>query len=118
MDYRCRVGRSSYSAEDMPEYPARVLGVHCAIAGSQLGSVIGTFVATPVCAFRRKVPPVSAWRKYSFTGTLFGVSLSMALLHGYYFCFLYCWTVSFPFCRVQHTGSSLLSFVLYHHLLL
>eukprot|EP01031_Cornospumella_fuschlensis_P041824 gene41824-51056_t len=82
MDYFRKVDSSKYSAEDMPEFPARVLTNHCLMKGLQAGSVMGTFVITPIYTLYRKVPLPLAWKLCAFPASLLGASMGLALLMG------------------------------------
>ena len=65
----------------MPSYPARTLGIHCAVKGSQVGSVLGLAVITPILAWRRKKPMSQMWKSVMLPATLFGTALSSGLLY-------------------------------------
>ncbi|RYH13839.1 DUF1757 domain-containing protein [archaeon] len=82
MDYFRKMDSSKYTAQDMPEYPARVLTNHCLMKGLQAGSVMGTFVITPIYTVYRKVPLPLAWKLCAFPASLFGSSIGLALLMG------------------------------------
>lgn len=82
MDYFRKVDASKYTAQDMPEYPARVLTNHCLMKGLQAGAVMGTFVITPIYTVYRKVPLPLAWKLCAFPASLLGSSVGLALLMG------------------------------------
>jgi hypothetical protein len=80
MDFNRKVDSNSYTALDMPLYPARVLTAHCAVKGIQAGSLIGLLVVTPFQYFVRKTPLTQAWRSAVPTSAVAGTALSFGLL--------------------------------------
>lgn len=81
IDPRRRVDRASYSASDMPEYPARPFLVHLAWKGVEAGAVIG-LIATPIYSLVKKVPLGTAWRRAMPAGFIFASTVTGAMTFG------------------------------------
>jgi hypothetical protein len=84
MDWNRRVDLASYTASDMPEYPARTLIVHCAMKGLQFGSTLGLIV-TPMYSIIKKTPMLTTWRYAMPIGSGVGTSISLGLLYFKYY---------------------------------
>jgi len=74
MDLFREADPDSYTATDMPKYPARTLIAHCAMKGLQVGSVLG-LVVTPIYSYFRKQPISTAYLRIVPMGTSFGLLL-------------------------------------------
>jgi hypothetical protein len=80
MDFNRKVDSNSYTALDMPLYPARVLTAHCAVKGLQAGSLVGLFVVTPFQHLVRKAPLTQAWRSAMPSSAIAGTAMSLGFL--------------------------------------
>lgn len=80
MDLNRKVDHESYTATDMPLYPARVLTAHCLMKGLQAGSVLGLFAITPAHKFLKKEALTTSWRRMMPGSVIAGTTISMGLL--------------------------------------
>eukprot|EP01040_Poterioochromonas_malhamensis_P005868 gene5870-6310_t len=85
MDFFRKVDADAYTAQDMPEYPARTLTAHCVMKGIQLGSVAGTLLVAPALKIVRRNTDLTfnqALRTALPRSILGGLALSLGLLAG------------------------------------
>ena len=75
------VDSKSYTADDMPVYPARTLMKHCAMKGLQMGSVFGV-IAIPVISLLRRRELVKSWKSNMPFYSLIGVGVGLSALYG------------------------------------
>ncbi len=80
LSWNRQVDRTIYSAEDMPEYPARTLIVHILNKGLQMGSLFGLIIITPSIAIFRKQSFGEVWKRAMPLSAMLGTVACAGLL--------------------------------------